>query len=137
MQPQHTQGHATRYGYGRHLEAPHAAVLERTRQALQNEGFGILFEIDLRSTLRDKLGVEFRAYTILGACNPQVAHHGLLEETDLGLLLPCNVVVYEDAGGAAVRAIDATQMLAVTGNRKLETPAREVDERLRKVIDSL
>jgi uncharacterized protein (DUF302 family) len=139
MRPRHpATGHATRYGYGRSLDLPFATVLERTRRALQDEGFGLLFEVDLRAKLRAELGVEFRNYVVLGACSSQAAHHGLLEEIDLGLLLPCNVVVYEDPDQrSTVKAIDAVQMLAIIGNRKLDTTAAEIDERLHKVIDGL
>jgi uncharacterized protein (DUF302 family) len=139
MRPRHpAAGHATRYSYGRTLDLPFATVLERTRRALLNEGFGVLFEVDLRAKLCAELGVEFRNYVLLGACSPQVAHHGLLEEVDLGLLLPCNVVVYEEPDQrSTVKAIDAVQMLAIFGNRKLDAPAAEIDERLHKVIDGL
>jgi uncharacterized protein (DUF302 family) len=139
MKPQHPPaGHPTRYGYGRTLDLPFPRAVDATRAALQLEGFGILFEIDLRGKLQEKLGVDFRNYVILGACNPLVAHRALLEETDLGLLLPCNVVVYEEPDGrSTVKVIDALQMMSVTGNRKLEEPAGEVNERLRKVVDGL
>jgi len=127
-----------RYGYGRSLEVPFATVLDRTRLALLNEGFGVLYEIDLRAKLRAELGVEFPPYVIFGACSPQVAHHGLLEEIDLGLLLPSNVVVYAESDQrTSVKAIDAVQMFAITGNAKLEAAAGEIEERLHKVIDGL
>ena len=133
-----TPGRSTRYGYGRSLELSFAQALVRTRDALQAEGFGVLFELDLRAKLQEKLGVDVRPYVILGACNPPIAHRALLEERDLGLLLPCNVIVYEaEDGSAVVKAVDALQMLSVTGNRNLEPGALEVNERLRKVIDAL
>ena len=133
-----SSGHAARYGYGRTLDLPFPRALERTRAALQSEGFGVLFEIDLRGKLQEKLGVDFRNYMILGACSPPVAHRALLEDIDIGLLLPCNVVVYEDSDGrSTIKAIDAVQMMSITGNRNLESPAGEVNERLRKVIDGL
>lgn len=139
MKPQHPPtGHATRYAYGRTLDVPFARAVEATRAGLQEEGFGVLFEIDLRGKLQEKLGVDFRNYVILGACNPLVAHRALLEEIDLGLLLPCNVVVYEEPDGrSTVKVIDALQMMSVTGNRKLEEPADEVNARLRKIVDRL
>jgi uncharacterized protein (DUF302 family) len=139
MKPQPPdRGHQARYGYGRTLDLPFARALERTRAGLQDEGFGVLFEIDMRGKLQEKLGVDFPPYTILGACSPPVAHRALLEEQDLGLLLPCNVIVYEEAGGrSTVKAVDAVQMMSITGNDKLESPAVEVNERLRKVIDAL
>ncbi len=139
MKPQTpASGHAARYGYGRTLDLPFARALERARAALQGEGFGVLFEIDLRGKLQEKLGVDFRNYVILGACSPPVAHRALLEDIDIGLLLPCNVVVYEEADGrSTVKAVDALQMMSITANDKLELPATEVNERLRKVIDGL
>ena len=139
MKPQpSSSGHAARYGYGRTLDSPFPRALERTRAALQSEGFGVLFEIDLRGKLQEKLGVDFRNYIILGACSPPVAHRALLEDIDIGLLLPCNVIVYEESDGrSTVKAIDAQQMMSITGNATLESPANEVNERLRKVIDGL
>jgi uncharacterized protein (DUF302 family) len=132
------RGHQARYGYGRTLDLPFARALERIRTGLQSEGFGVLFEIDMRGKLQEKLGVEFQNYMILGACSPPVAHRALLEERDLGLLLPCNVIVYEESDGrSTVKAIDAVQVMSLTGNDKLETPAVDVNERLRKVIDTL
>jgi len=139
VKPQSSErGHQARYSYGRTLGLPFARALEHVRAGLQSEGFGVLFEIDMRAKLQEKLGVDFQNYTILGACNPPVAHRALLEEPDLGLLLPCNVIVYEEPDGrSTVKAVDAEQMMSITGNDKLETPAAEVNERLRKVIDAL
>jgi uncharacterized protein (DUF302 family) len=92
----------------------------------------------MRAKLQEKLGVDIQRYIILGACNPPIAHRALLEERDLGLLLPCNVIVFEEEDGrSTVKAVDALQMMSVTGNPKLEPGALEVNERLRKVIESL
>jgi uncharacterized protein (DUF302 family) len=139
MKPQPAdRGHQSRYSYGRTLDLPFARALERARAGLQSEGFGVLFEIDMRGKLQEKLGVDFQNYMILGACNPPVAHRALLEEQDIGLMLPCNVIVYEEPDGrSTVKAVDAVQMMSITGNDKLESPALEVNERLRKVIDAL
>ena len=112
-------------------------ALERTRAALQREGFGVLFEIDLDEKFREKLGVDFRRYKILGACNPSIAYQALQEEIGLGLLLPCNVIVYEEGGKSVVAAIDAQKMMGVTGNEKLAAAAGKVDEMLRRVIAGL
>ena len=125
------------YGIGRELEASMDEALERTRAALQREGFGVLFEIDLDEKLREKLGVDFRRYKILGACNPAIAYQALQEEIGLGLLLPCNVIVYEEGGKSVVAAIDAQKMMGVTGNEKLAAAAGKVDEMLRRVIAGL
>jgi uncharacterized protein (DUF302 family) len=123
-----------RYGVSRRVGMGFDEAMERVRAGLQAEGFGVLFEIDLREKMREKLGVDFRRYVILGACNPGMAYRALQEEIGLGLLLPCNVVVYEEDEEAVVAAIDAREMLAVTGNESLSGVAGEVDERLRRVV---
>jgi uncharacterized protein (DUF302 family) len=110
------------------------AALARTKDALKDEGFGVLSEIDVAKTLKDKIDVEFRPYTILGACNPQLAHRALSAEDDLGLLLPCNVVVAVDDGGTRVSAIDAAAMMGMVGNAALTAIAAEVNERLERVL---
>ena len=125
------------YGYSRTLEMPFESAVERAREALKAEGFGVLCEIDVSQKLKEKLGVDFPRYLILGACNPPLAHQALLREMDLGLLLPCNVVVYEKAGRQVVAAIDAQKMLSVVGNPELDKVAGQVNARLHKVIDSL
>jgi uncharacterized protein (DUF302 family) len=128
---------AIRYGYKRTLDASRAEALERSRAALQKEGFGVLFELDLKEKLKEKLGVDFHDYVILGACNPGLAYQTLQMEKDIGLLLPCNVVVYEQDGKSVVAAIDAQTMMTVVGNAQLTATAGEVSERLRRVIDNL
>ena len=110
-------------------------VLRSTRAALADEGFGILSEIDVQATMRAKLGLEREPYTILGACNPQLAHRALEAELQLGALLPCNVVVFTDGGSTHVSAVSAERMLAMVGNPALEPVAREAGERLRRVLD--
>ncbi len=125
------------YGYGRWLDTSFDDALERARIALKSEGFGVLCEIDIRDKLREKLGVDFTKYTILGACNPSLAHQALQLELDLGLLLPCNVIVYEKEGRSFVAAIDAAKMLSLVGNADLTAVAGQVNERLRRVIDTL
>lgn len=122
------------YGIGRELEASMDEALERTRASLQREGFGVLFELNLDEKLREKLGVDFRRYVILGACNPPIAYQALQAEPALGLLLPCNVIVYEDGAKSVVAAIDARKMMAMTGNEKLAAAAAQVDEMLGRVI---
>jgi uncharacterized protein (DUF302 family) len=123
------------YGYSRSIDAPYKETLERTRQALQTEGFGVLCEIDMKEKLREKLGAEFRHYVILGACNPPMAYQALQEELNIGLLLPCNVVVYEEGARAVVAAIDAGKLLTIVGNPALQKVASQVDEKLRRAID--
>jgi len=136
MSPEVNVGRQMRYGYRRSVDAPLAAVVERVRAALQHEGFGVLFEIDLKTKLREKLGVEFRNYLILGACDPATAHQALQQEIDLGLLLPCNVAVYEeDDGRITVGAVDAARLLEITGNTGLAESAASVNLRLHRAID--
>lgn len=127
---------ALSYGYVRTADLPFREALERARAALKAEGFGVLCEIDIREKLREKLGVEFTNYVILGACNPPLAHEALKTEMNIGLLLPCNVVVYEESGKVVVAAIDASKMLSIVGNPSLEATAQQVNERLRRVVDS-
>jgi uncharacterized protein (DUF302 family) len=125
------------YGYGRTLDLTYDQAIGRTREALKAEGFGVLSEIDIKEKLKEKLGVDFRNYVILGACNPALAYETLQEELDIGLLLPCNVIVYERDGKTVVSAVDAARMLSVVGNPKLESTAGKVNEKLHRVIDSL
>ena len=124
-------------GYERQLEAPFPQVLERARKALQAEGFGVLCEIDVRAKMKEKLGVDFRNYIILGACNPPLAYEALKQDLNVGLLLPCNVVVYEEAGRTVVAAIDAQKMLSVLDNAALASAAGLVNEKLRRAVDAL
>lgn len=113
-------------------------ALERTKQALRAEGFGVLCEIDVAKTLKEKIEITFRPYTILGACNPRLAHRALTAEDDLGLLLPCNVVVAADESGRVrVAAIDAAAMMRMVGNEQLEPIAAEVNERLLRVLQAI
>jgi uncharacterized protein (DUF302 family) len=125
------------YGYGKSLDLPFEDAVKRAKEALAAEGFGVLCEIDIKKKLKEKLGVDFANYIILGACNPPLAYGALLQEMDLGLLLPCNVVVYEKDGKSFAAAIDASKMLSIVGNPALEAPAGQVNEKLQKVIDSL
>ncbi len=124
------------YGYRRETEMPFAESLARVRKALQAEGFGVLTEIDMKEKLKEKLDVDFPNYVILGACNPPLAHLALQEDSDIGLLLPCNVIVYESDGGSVVAAIDAKKMLSVAENSNLESTAETVNEKLRRAIEN-
>lgn len=125
------------YGFRREVETSFGETLEKTREALKQEGFGVLTEIDMKEKLKEKLGVDFRNYVILGACNPPLAHLALEEDLDIGLLLPCNVIVYEQNGGSVVAAIDAKKMLSIAENPKLESTATTVNEKLRRAIENL
>lgn len=113
-------------------------ALPRVTDALKSEGFGVLTEIDIQSTLKQKLGANFRRYKILGACNPPFAHAALLADLEVGLMLPCNVVVYEDdEHHAVVLAVDPTQTMAATANVKLVELAGEVKAKLGRVLAAL
>jgi uncharacterized protein (DUF302 family) len=127
----------TSYGYHRVLDISWNTAVQRAKESLGAEGFGVLCEIDISQKLKEKLGIDFYRYLILGACNPPLALQELEEEPDLGLLLPCNVVVYEREGRVVVSAIDADKMLSIVGNPQLETVAKQVNEKLRRVIDSI
>ena len=131
------QPQQAKYGFSKTIDVPYAEAVEKARAALQAEGFGVLSEIDIKEKLKEELGVDFRKYVILGACNPPLAYETLQEEINIGLLLPCNVIVYEEEGRTVVSAVDAAKMLSVVGNPKLESTAQTVNEKLRRVIDSL
>ena len=110
-------------------------ALAKVPEALKTEGFGVLTEIDVQATLKKKLDVDFRRYKILGACNPPFAHRALRESLDVGLLLPCNVTVYEEDGGAThVAAIDPMETIAARSGPGVMQVAREVHEKLERVI---
>ena len=107
----------------------------KVTDALKAEGFGVLTEIDLRATLKKKLGVDLRRYKILGACNPSFAHRAIEESLDVGLWLPCNVIIYEEDGGAThVAAIDPIETIAAQGTPALKEIAHEVHDKLERVI---
>jgi uncharacterized protein (DUF302 family) len=111
-----------------------ADAVERVRAELKEQGFGVLSEIDVQATLREKLGVEQERYTILGACSPPLAHQALSAEPELGTLLPCNVVVYERDGETHISAIDAERMLSIVGDDELAPIAAKVREKLAVVV---
>ena len=129
----------TRYGIGTTVDLEYGQAVERTKEALAAEGFGVLSEIDIAATLKKKLDADFRPYVILGACNPPLAHRALTAERDLGLLLPCNVVVYaaDEAGRSVVAAMDPEAALELTGNPEVREVAREVRARLERVLNSV
>ena len=126
---------ATGYTLSAATTVPFADAVERVRAELKEEGFGVLCEIDVQSTLREKLGVEREPYTILGACNPTLAHEALTAEPQLGTLLPCNVVVYESEGQTRISAIDAERMLSVVSNDELADVAVQVRAKLAAVVE--
>ena len=129
----------TPYGISTTVALDYDRAVERTREELAKEGFGVLSEIDVAATLKKKLDVDFRPYVILGACNPSLAHRALTAERDLGLLLPCNVIVYagDRPGESVVAAMDPVQALALTGNDDIRPIAEDVRKRLTRVLLAL
>ena len=125
------------YGYIRTVALTFDEAVAQAEAALKTEGFGVLCQIDIQAKLKEKLGVDFPRYVILGACNPPLAHHALQEEINLGLLLPCNVIVYQQGEQVQVGAVDAVKMLSIVGNPGMEPMARQVNEKLHRAIDNI
>jgi len=129
----------TRYGIGTTVPLEYGRAVERTKEALAAEGFGVLSEIDVAATLKKKLDVDFRPYVILGACNPPLAYRALSAERDIGLLLPCNVVVYADdtPGRSVISVLDPVEALQLTGNEEIRPLADDVRTRLTRVLEAI
>jgi len=125
------------YQYKKEVGAPYAQALLMMREELQKEGFGVLTEIDVKETLKKKLNVDFEHYIILGACNPPLAHRALQSEHDLGLMLPCNVIIYSKNGKTFVAAIRPTAQLEKIRNPELSEIAVQVEAKLKKAVDSV
>lgn len=126
------------YHFSKKLDLPFEEAIEKTTAALKEEGFGVLTEIDIKSTLKEKLDVDFKKYHILGACNPPMAHEALKAEDHIGLMLPCNVIVQEhENGNVEVSAVDPIASMQAIENEELQDVAEEVRYLLKKVIDSL
>ena len=126
-----------KYGFSKVIALPFASAMEKAKQALMQQGFGVLAEIDIRKAMKEKLNVEYANYTILGACNPQLAHWALQTEPRLGLLLPCNVTVREVEAGTEVAVVDADAMLSVVENQQLKPIADEASRRLQRALEAL
>jgi len=127
----------TPYGFGTTLQIPYEEAVPRVKEALKAEGFGVLTEIDVRRTMREKLGAEMEPYIILGACNPPLAHRALKQEPEIGLLLPCNVVVRSEGEGSRIEIADPQAMPGIVGNEELNAVAEEAKRRLQRVVASL
>ena len=125
------------YGHKRQVNLGYEDAVKRVREELQKEGFGVLTEINVKETLRKKLNVEFDNYVILGACNPPFAYKALQDEQDIGLLMPCNVIVYEHAGKTHVAATRPTVTMSSVKNEKLAPLASQIEAKLKKAIDSV
>lgn len=126
-----------KYGHTKQIELAFDKTVERVKEELSKEGFGVLTEINVRETLKKKLDVDFDEYIILGACNPPFAHKALQAEHEIGLLLPCNVIVYEKGGSVFVSGILPTVAMNMVENPDLQVIAEEIEEKLKKVINSL
>jgi uncharacterized protein (DUF302 family) len=125
------------YALSTTVKTPYDETVEAVREALGEQGFGVLTEIDIKATLKKKLDVDVPAQVILGACRPPLAHAALQAEPSIGLLLPCNVVVRETEDGTVVEAVDPQTMVAMTDNGDLQPVADEAKERLEKALASL
>jgi len=130
---------ATTYALKTSVALDQETAIQRVREALAAEGFGVLTEIDMQATMKAKLDVEMPPYVILGACNPPIAHAALTHDTDIGLLLPCNVIVYQgdNPEETTVAAIDPVVQLGVTSNPEVAPMAAEVREKLARVLDAV
>ena len=125
------------YGISRTVSHNYDLAVDRVTEELKKEGFGVLTTIDVQETLKKKLGVDFTRYIILGACNPPLAHKALLAEEQIGLLLPCNVIVYERKGATVVAAFDPMMMVTMLENEAMRPIAEEVRKKLERVISAV
>lgn len=126
-----------KYGCTKQVDGSFEVVVPRVKAALAEQGFGVLTEIDVKATLKEKLGVEFDKYLIWGACNPPLAYQALQKEREIGLLMPCNVIIYETGGKIFVSAILPTTAISMIGNQSLLDIAEQAEEKLCKAIDNL
>jgi uncharacterized protein (DUF302 family) len=125
------------YGFTKELNNPYEAVIGEVTEALKKEGFGILMEINIREKMKEKLGIEFRKYVILGACNPANAYKALLAEENIGLMLPCNVIVYEMDGKTVLSVIRPATAMQMIENAELKKIAEVVEAQLKRAFDNV
>ena len=125
------------YGFGTSLPTSYEDAIARVREVLKAEGFGVLTEIDVKKTLKEKIDVDSDPYIILGACNPHLAHRALTADTNIGLLLPCNVVVRAEGSGSRVEFVDPIAMMGVVQNEPLQQVAIEAREKLQRALAAL
>jgi uncharacterized protein (DUF302 family) len=125
------------YGFSKVISEPFENVLERIKEELQKEGFGILTSIDLRDKFKEKLEIDFKRYIILGACNPASAYKAIQFEEDIGLMLPCNVIVYEKDGKTGVSIVKPTVAMRMIDNEQLSEIANHIEEKLGKVFEAI
>jgi len=125
------------YGFSKSVDMSYEKAIEKVTAELKKEGFGVLTFIDVKETLKQKINVDFKKYAILGACNPPIAHKALQEEEQLGLLLPCNVIVYEKDGTTRVSIFDPMVMAWIIENDNMKPIATEVQEKLQRVLKAI
>ncbi len=125
------------YGFSKTVDLSFEDTINKVTEELKKEGFGILTTIDVKETLKNKIDVDFKKYTILGACNPTLAHKALQAEEEIGLLLPCNVIVYDKEGKSVVSVFDPSLMTKVVENENLNPIAEEVKEKLQRVFNNI
>jgi uncharacterized protein (DUF302 family) len=125
------------YGSSKQVDKPFKDTVDEVTARLKDQGFGVLTTIDVREKFREKLGIDFKEYVILGACHPASAHRAILAEEDVGLLLPCNVIVYEKDGKTAVSVIKPTVAMQMVDNPDLKTIAEEIEAKLESVLASV
>jgi uncharacterized protein (DUF302 family) len=125
------------YGFSKTVDMSYEQAIEKITAELKKEGFGVLTFIDVKETLKQKINVDFKKYAILGACNPPIAHKALREEEELGLLLPCNVIVFEKDGKTQVSIFDPMVMTWIIENDNMKQIASEVQERLQRVLKAI
>lgn len=125
------------YGISKEVDLSFEEAIEKVKEELQKEGFGILTEIDVKKTLKEKLNVDYDNYIILGACNPPFAYKALQAEKEIGLLLPCNVIVYSQNGKTFVSTINPSVAMSMIDSQELNEMAQEIGEKLKKVIENI
>lgn len=126
-----------KYGFSKTTDYSFEEAIQKVTDELKKEGFGVLTTIDVKETLKNKLNVDFKKYTILGACNPPLAHQALQAEEELGLLLPCNVIVYEKEGKSVVSIFDPMVMAHIIDNPNMKPVAEEVKKKLERVLEAV
>jgi uncharacterized protein (DUF302 family) len=125
------------YGFTKLLDKDFEQTIEQVKELLKKEGFGVLTTIDIKEKFKEKLGIDFKKYTILGACHPSSAHKAIKAEENIGLMLPCNVIVYEKDNHVVVSAIKPTVAMKMIDNKELNTIANDVEAKLKNVMDSI
>ncbi|HEY5496797.1 MAG TPA: DUF302 domain-containing protein [Syntrophales bacterium] len=125
------------YGFTKELDIPYEKVIEQVREALKKEGFGVLTEIDIKEKMKEKLNLDMRKYIILGACNPPSAYKTILAEENIGLMLPCNVIVYEKDSKTVLSVIRPSVAMQMIDNMKLQKLAEVVEEQLKRAFDAI